>query len=528
MMIMKKEESENNEEEEEEEEEESEEEKKINFPIKCSNLNELINSIKEALKNKIDLSCLFANDIDFLKKTETQKNQLIKDEFKIKDFTLTENSFEIIKNYYENILKKTIMKDLSKKEKELLLKLIKKKNKSIKLRFGALLRHNNYEYLITDIKECLNDKLKKKKRKDQSDGDERQINLEERESMSINSNSDNDNGNEGEEYIMGDSTKSIRKNERMAKNNKKNKNEQNSQKSKDDDSSGQIKLFQMNESSANDSESNKNENKKEESSKKNADEGNNKDGDFLSTINKLKDEGKLDITDKEVNILSKELDNKSDRLLSIWEIYQNENEEDDFIESIKLFLKIVNKNNNNNNDNNDNQNNKDDNNNNNENNDNDKPYVKEIISGIKGVKYGKKGNKKIINILLKNKTFTKKEMRNIEEDLDQNNQFVLGTFELLFVTMNVEDFIENLNIRLHLPEGEAGQNQNSSIPIDDEKYNQIRNNLENIVKSLSEDEQNKIRELFEKKDSNLLNILESEVNDIEKAKTSILNFLGKN
>ena len=523
-----KEESENNEEEEEEEEEESEEEKKINFPIKCSNLNELINSIKEALKNKIDLSCLFANDIDFLKKTETQKNQLIKDEFKIKDFTLTESSFEIIKNYYENILKKTIMKDLSKKEKELLLKLIKKKNKSIKLRFGALLRHNNYEYLITDIKECLNDKLKKKKRKDQSDGDERQINLEERESMSINSNSDNDNGNEGEEYIMGDSTKSIRKNERMAKNNKKNKNEQNSQKSKDDDSSGQIKLFQMNESSANDSESNKNENKKEESSKKNADEGNNKDGDFLSTINKLKDEGKLDITDKEVNILSKELDNKSDRLLSIWEIYQNENEEDDFIESIKLFLKIVNKNNNNNNDNNDNQNNKDDNNNNNENNDNDKPYVKEIISGIKGVKYGKKGNKKIINILLKNKTFTKKEMRNIEEDLDQNNQFVLGTFELLFVTMNVEDFIENLNIRLHLPEGEAGQNQNSSIPIDDEKYNQIRNNLENIVKSLSEDEQNKIRELFEKKDSNLLNILESEVNDTEKAKTSILNFLGKN
>ena len=104
----------------------------------------------------------------------------------------------------------------------------------------------------------------------------------------------------------------------------------------------------------------------------------------------------------------------------------------------------------------------------------------------------------------------------------------LGTFELLFVTMNVEDFVENLNIRLHLPEGEAGQNQNSSLPIDDEKYNQIRNNLEIIVKSLSEDDQNKIRELFEKKDTNLLNILESEVNDIEKAKKSILNFLGKN
>ena len=290
----------------------------------------------------------------------------------------------------------------------------------------------------------------------------------------------------------------------------------------------------MQDSSANDSESNnKNEEKKDASSKQNEGEGNNKDEDFLSVINKMKDDGKLDITDKELNILSTEYKNKSERLLSIWEIYQNDSEEDDFIESIKLFLKIMNKNNNNstnnNNENNENENNNDNNSNNNNNaNDDDKPYVKEIISGLKGSKFGKKGNKKIINILLKNKIFTKEEMRNIEEDLDQNNQFVLGTFELLFVTMNVEDFVENLNIRLHLPEGEAGQNQNSSLPIDDEKYNQIRNNLEIIVKSLSEDDQNKIRELFEKKDTNLLNILESEVNDIEKAKKSILNFLGKN
>ena len=55
-----------------------------------------------------------------------------------------------------------------------------------------------------------------------------------------------------------------------------------------------------------------------------------------------------------------------------------------------------------------------------------------------------------------------------------------------------------------------------------------KNNWEIILKSLSEDDQNKIRELFEKKDIYLLNILESEVNDIEKAKASILNFLGKN
>ena len=545
------EENENIEENESEENEDESEESKHNFPIKCSSLKELINTIKEQLENKNYLNCLFSNDIDFNKKTETQKMQLIKDEFEIKDFNLTEHSFELIKKYYENVLKKVIMKDLTKEEKDLLLKLIKKKNKSIKLRFKALLRHNNYEYLITDIKECLNDKLKGKKNNRKSEGDEKQIKLDDKESMSINSNSNNDNEGE-EEYNMDESTKSIRKNERMAKNNKKNKNEQQSQKSKskDDDSSGKIKLFQMEDSSAGESESNKDDDNKNEKkrvsrqdnkkeSKKENNKENSKKGDdlkkdeaFLSVINKLKDEGRLNITEKEVNILVNEFKKENETLRSMWEIYQIELEEDDFIDSINLFLKIINKNNNYNlNDNNENNEgeNKKDNNSNNENiKDEDKPYVKEVISSLKGVKYGKKGNKKIINILLKNKIFTKEEMRNIEEDLDQNNQFVLGSFELLFVTMNVEDFVENLNIRLHHSEGENGQNQNSALAIDDEKYNQIRDNLENIVKSLSEEDQNKIRELFEKKDTNLLNILESEIDDIEKAKKSILNFLGKN
>ena len=521
-----------------ESEDEEIEEKQHNFPIQCSNLKELIDTIKEELDDKIDLYCLFSNEIDFIKKTETEKMQLIKDEFNIKDFTLTENSFELINKYYDNILKKVIMKDLSKEEKELLLKLIKKHNKSIKLRFRALLRHNSYEFLITDIKECLKDKQKKKAKSNL--GSERQINLEEKESMSINSNSNNE--NEGEnDYMQGESTKSIRKNERMAKNNKKNKNDQNSQKSKskNDDSSGKIKLFQMEDSSKENSQSSKKdkieETKNEKSTSNKNGDGENKEGDFSSVINKLKNEGKLDITDKEVDFLINEFNNQSEKLRSIWEVYQIDLEEDDFIDSIKFVLKILNKNSNSNdnthNDNTNNDNTHNDNNINNTTNNNgeeEKPYVKEIISGLKGSKFNKKGNKKIINILLKNNIFSKEEMRNIEEDLDQNNQFVLGSFELLFVTMNVEDFVENLNIRLHVPEGENGQNQNSAMALDDEKYNQIRNNLENIVKSLSEDDQNKIRELFEKKDSNLLNILESEVNDIEKAKTSILNFLGKN
>ena len=98
------------------------------------------------------------------------------------------------------------MKFLTKEEKELLLKLIKKKNKSIRYRFGALLRHFKYEYLVNDLKECLNDKLKKKKKKHESDSDEHQVNLEEKESISINLNSSD--GDEGDEYqIMGESTK---------------------------------------------------------------------------------------------------------------------------------------------------------------------------------------------------------------------------------------------------------------------------------------------------------------------------------
>ena len=343
----------------------------------------------------------------------------------------------------------------------------------------------------------------------------------------------------------------------MEKKNKKNNKKTGSRKSKskDDESGGQIKLFQMEDSSENDSESNKKNNNRKDTNEKEKEKDKDKDNtskknggdaikdeEFVNVINKLKNEGKLDITEKEVKILENEFKNKSEKLRSIWEIYQIELEEDDFIDSLKLILKLVNKNNdyvlndnnnenddkNDNNENNDNNNNNDNNDENNNDGEKDKPYAKEIISGLKGAKFSKKGNKKIINILLKNKIFTKEEMRNIEEDLDQNNHFVVGTFELLYVIMNVEDFVENLNIRLHLPEGESAQNQNSNLAIDDEKYNQIRNNLENIVKSFSEEDQNKIRELFEKKDINLLNILESEVNDIEKAKASILNFLGKN
>ena len=63
-------------------------------------MTELINAIKEVLEDKIDISCLFTNDIDFIKKTETQKMQVLTDEFNIKDFTLTENSYELIKTYY--------------------------------------------------------------------------------------------------------------------------------------------------------------------------------------------------------------------------------------------------------------------------------------------------------------------------------------------------------------------------------------------------------------------------------------------
>ena len=116
--------------------------------------------------------------------------------------------------------------------------------------------------------------------------------------------------------------------------------------------------------------------------------------------------------------------------------------------------------------------------------------------------------------LLKNNVFTNEQMRNIEEDLDQNNNFIVGAFELIYITMNVKDLVENINIRLHLSQSE--------------KENQIKTNLDIIMKSFSEEEQNKVRELYEAKNNNLMNILESEMNDIKKVKASILNFLEKN
>ena len=87
-------------------------------------------------------------------------------------------------------------------------------------------------------------------------------------------------------------------------------------------------------------------------------------------------------------------------------------------------------------------------------------------------------------------------------------------FELVYITMNVKDLVENINIRLQLSQSE--------------KENQIKTNLEIIMKSFTEEKQNKVKELYEAKDENLMYILESEMNDIKKAKTSILNLLGKN
>ena len=512
--------------EESEEEEENTEENKNNFPIKCTSLEDLIDNIKELFNNNLVVNCLFTNDIDFLKKTETQKTQLLKEEFNINNFTITKNVYEAIKNYYDDIMKKVIEKNMTEDEKNLLHKLIKKKNKSIKLRFRALFRHNNYELLTSDLKECMKDYIKRKK------GSEHKINLKKNnESISINSNSessnDNDNNENGEEnYGDDNSSKSIRKNERMAKNNKK-KNEQKSQispKSKEEESIGQFKLMEMNDGSKGDSESKKSENfsKSRKSSSKIANEKDdeNFENNFIPLIKKMKEDGSINITDNEVNILINEFNKKNKMLLAFIEEYQANKDQEEFNDSIDTFIKdLYNKkvytegepvniieNNNENVDNIDN----------NKKNvvEEEQPYEKEVISGLRGLKFGKKGNKKIINILLKNNVFTNEQMRNIEEDLDQNNNFIVGAFELIYITMNVKDLVENINIRLHLSQSE--------------KENQIKTNLDIIMKSFSEEEQNKVRELYEAKDANLMNILESEMNDIKKAKASILNFLEKN
>ena len=509
---------------EESEEEENSDENKNNFPIKCSSLEDVIDNIKELFNNKLIVSCLFTNDIDFLKKTETQKTQLLKEEFGIKNFTITENSYEAIKNYYENIMKNVIEKNMTEEEKKLLHKLIKKNNKTIKLRFRALFRHNNYELLASDLKEGMKDHLKRKK------GSEHKINLKKNnKSISINSNSnssnenDNENENEGNNYGDDNSSKSIRKNERMAKNNKKKNDQksQKSQKSKEEESVEQFKLMEMNNDSKDDSTSKKSENfsKSRKSSSKiaNEKEDDNIENNFIPLIKKMKDEGNLNITDNEINILINEFNKKNRRLLAFIEEYQQIKDQEELIESIKTLIKdlyakkvyiegekvdVINNDDNNNYNNNNNLN------------EEEKPFEKEIITGLKGQKFGKKGNKKIINILLKNNVFTKEQMRNIEEDLDQNNNFIVGAFELIYITMNVKDLVENINIRLQLSQSE--------------KENQIKTNLEIIMKSFTEEEQNKVRELYEAKDANLMNILESEMNDIKKAKTNILNFLEKN
>ena len=511
---------------EEEELEESTENNKNIFPIKCSSLEELIDNIKELLSNKLTRSCLFMNDIDFLKKQESQKTEFLKDTFDINNLVIKERNYEAIKNYYDNIMKKIIEKDMTEDEKNILHRLIKKKNKSVNLRFRALLRHNNYDCLSSDLKECIKDYLKRKK------GSEHKVKIKGDESISINSSSntsnENDNNEIGENIIgMDDSSKSIRKNERMAKNkNKKRMSTMNNIEAnkEEEESISQFKLLEMKDASKADTNTKKSErlSKSRKSSSKVANE---KDEDmvennFIPIIKKLKEDGDLNITDDEVNILINEYHAKTKILLSIIEEYQQINVKEEFIDGIKTFLKSLydkkvytkgepvtlieyNDNKEEKKDNMENKNIKEE----------ELPYEKEVIDKLKGLKFNKKGNKKILNILLKNNVFTEEQMRIIEDDLEQNNNFITGAFELVYITHNVKDLVENLNIRLQL----------SQI----EKENQIKTNLEIIMKSFNEDEQNKVRELYEAKDSNLMNILESEMNDIKKAKSSILNFLEK-
>ena len=520
-------ESNSNSSEEAEEQEETTEDNKNIFPIKCSSLEEVIDNIKELLGNKLIRSCLFTNDIDFLKKLEPQKAQFLKDTFDINNFVIQESNYEAIKNHYDNIMKKVIEKDMSEDEKNILHKLIKNKNKSVNLRFRALLRHNNYDCLSSDLKECVKDYLKRKH------GSEHKVKIKGDESISINSSSntsnENDNKEIGENIIgMDDSSKSIRKNERMAKNKVKKGKRMSTMNNmgtrKEEESVSQFKLLEMKDASKSDTNSKKSEHftKSRKSSSKIAHEKNDDiiENNFIPIIKKFKEDGDLDITDDEINILINEYHAKTKILLSIIEEYQQINEKEEFIDGIKTFLKSLyekkiytkgepvalieyNDNKEEKKDNIENKNLKQE----------ELPYEKEVINELKGLKFNKKGNKKILNILLKNNVFTEEQIRIIDEDLEQNNNFISGVFELVYITNNVRDLVENLNIRLQLSQVE--------------KENQIKTNLEIIMKSFNEEEQNKVRELYEAKDSNLMNILESEMNDIKKVKSSILNFLEK-
>ena len=508
--------TENNESEEVEEEETSSDNKNI-FPIKCSSLEEVIDNIKELLSNKLIPSCLFTNDIDFLKKTESQKTQLLQETFDINNFVIKESNYEAIKSYYDNIMKKIIEKDMTEDEKILLHKLIKKKNKTVNLRFRALLRHNNYDCLSSDLKESLKDYLKRKR------GSEQKVKIKGDESRSLNSSSNSSNENENDEgrniIGMDDSSKSIRKNERMAKLSKNKKQKRNSTMNnanlnKDEDSPGQFKLLSMKDVSKADTNSKRSEqftkSRKSSSKVANEKEDDMVENNFITIIKKFKEDGDLNVTEDEINILINEYHANSKMLLSIFEVYQNINEKEEFIESIDDFLKglydkktyikgepVALKESINNNHNHISK--------------VEQPYEKEVINGIKDSKFNMKGNKKIINILLKNNVFTEEQMRIIEDDLEQNNNFISGAFELVYVTNNVKELVENLNIRLQLSQSE--------------KENQIKTNFEIIMKSFNEEEQNRLRELYEAKDSKLMNILESEMNDIKKVKTSILNIL---
>ena len=74
------------------------------------------------------------------------------------------------------------------------------------------------------------------------------------------------------------------------------------------------------------------------------------------------------------------------------------------------------------------------------------------------------------------------EAKQENDNLEQNNNFIIGAFELVYITNNVQDLVENIKIRI----------ENSQK----EKENQIKNNLD--IKNLSfKEKTNILQELRE-------------------------------
>ena len=191
---------------------------------------------------------------------------------------------------------------------------------------------------------------------------------------------------------------------------------------------------------------------------------------FESSINGI------EITEKEKEFLIYDFTtNKNSKFYDIYKQYENNGDEDDYIENILIAMKSKN--------------------------------IKELFVQfcIKNIKNSGKHNiradsKEIINIIKEKELYNKKDCEIMLQYVEQDDDVFLGIFRELFSSGNLNEFNETMNLALASKKKEGNNNNKLNMEIILKNFKELKDNME-------EKDYKVLDDLYEKKNPSLLDLL---------------------